>query len=86
MGATDKQAMFDRAATAHQEQVADERAAGLPAGALGVEALNDINLDELTDSEIVQLVADVFDLSILGAVERLSKIDFDVARTLAEAN
>ena len=86
MSAADKQAMFERAALAHREQRGDERAAGLPVGALGAAALADLDIDELTDSEIVRLVADVFDLTILAAVDRLATIDFDTARALAEAN
>lgn len=80
-----KQAMFDRAMSDRREQRSDERVAGLPAGALGA-ALGDLAVDELTDSEIVRLVADVFDLTILAAVNRIAAIDFDTARALAEAN
>lgn len=86
MSAAAKQAMFERAALAHREQCADERVAGLSVGALGAAALADLDVDELTDSEIVGLVADVFDLTILAAVERLATIDFETARALAEAN
>lgn len=87
MSAATKQAMFDQAMAVRREQAADERAAGLPVGALGAEALFDLAGDEgPSDSDIVRMVADVFDLTILAAVERLGAIDFDTARTLAEAN
>lgn len=86
MSAADKQAMFERAMTVRHEQAADEHVAGLPAGALGFAALADLDVEELTDSEIVRMVADVFDLTILEAVNRIAAIDFDTARALAEAN
>jgi hypothetical protein len=87
MGAATKQAMFDRAVTAHREQAADERTAGLPVGALGADALYDLAGDEgITDSDFVRKVADALGLSILGAVNRMELIDFDTARKLAEAN
>lgn len=80
------QAQADQAAADSRDRAADEHAAGLPAGALGAEALADITItDDLTDSEIVRLVADTFDLTILAAVERLAAIDFDAARELAGA-
>jgi hypothetical protein len=46
-----------------------------------------IELTALAEStkDIIAMVATAFDLSILEAVERLSRIDFDAARTLAEA-
>lgn len=80
------QGLADEALAAGRERAADEHAAGLPAGALGADAMADLSItDEPSDDEIICMVADCFDLSILDAVDRLSKIDFDAARTLAEA-
>lgn len=80
------QALADQQRADGLAQASDERAAGLPDGALGADALADITItDDLTDGEIVRLVADAFDLTILAAVERLAAIDFDAARELAAA-
>lgn len=79
------QAAADDALAAGRERAADEHAAGLPAGALGADALADVDAEEVSDSEIFALIADVFDMSILDAVDRVSRIDFGAARTLAEA-
>jgi hypothetical protein len=87
MGAATKQAMFDRAVTARREQASDERAAGLPVGALGAEAIYDLAVDEgPNDSEITRRVADFFGWSILETVNRLELIDFETSRKLAEAS
>lgn len=69
-----------------RDQAGDEGKAGLPAGALGADAMADLIItDDLTDDEIVTLVAEAFSLSTLAAVERLAVIDFDAARELAGA-
>lgn len=82
----EKQAMADEALAVGRERKSDEHAAGLPAGVLGVDALADLSItDEPSDSEIIAMVATAFDLSILEAVNRLAAVDFDAARTLAEA-
>jgi DNA repair exonuclease SbcCD ATPase subunit len=84
----EKQAMVDEAVAAGHGQAADERAAGMPAGALGVDALldaADADAEEMNDSEFVRKVADALGMTILGVVNRMSEIDFDAARTLAEA-
>lgn len=80
------QTQADEALAAGRVRQNDEHVAGLPAGALGADAMSDLSItDEPSDEEIITMVASAFDLSILDAVDRLSKIDFDAARTLAEA-
>jgi hypothetical protein len=80
------QALADEALAAGRERQNDEHVAGLPAGALGVDSMADLAItDEADDEEIITMVAAAFNFSILEAVDRLSRIDFDAARTLAEA-
>lgn len=80
------QALADEALAAGRERQNDEHVAGLPAGSLGVAALTDaLVADEVTDEDIIKLIADEYGMSILGAVNRVAAIDFDAARTLAEA-
>jgi len=74
MNAASKQPMFNSAA-------------GLPVGALGAEAIADLDVDEgPADSEIVRAVADAFGLTMLAAVDRIELIDLGAARAVVEAN
>lgn len=80
------QALADESLAAGRERQNDEHVAGLPPGALGADSMADMAItDEPSDEEIITMVATAFDLSILETVDRMSRIDFGTARTLAEA-
>lgn len=82
----EKQVMADQSLVDGRERQNDERVAGLPSGSLSVAALTDaLVADEVTDEDIIKLIADEYGMSILGAVNRIAAIDVDAARTLAEA-
>lgn len=84
------QASANEALADSRERQNDEHAAGLPAGALGADALADLDVDYgVTDEQIMECaakaVADMFDLTLVEAIDRIKFCDFDAARTLAEA-
>lgn len=87
------QAQADQAAADARDRAADERLAGLPSGALGVEAIADMQItDGPSAAEVLECaaiaIADKFEVSIAEAVEMIAGIeraDFEVARELAEA-
>jgi len=89
----EKQVMVDEAVAAGHEQAADERVAGLPAGALGADALADaLDTDEARRKAVLECamkaVANQFRLTHPEAIAELRLIesaDFDAAETLAEA-
>lgn len=87
------QALADQQLADARDRAADERAAGLPSGALGVEAIADMQItDGPSAAEVLECaamaVADKFEVSIAEAVEMIAGIeraDFEVARELAGA-
>lgn len=89
----EKQVMVDDAVATGREQAADERVAGLPAGALGFDALADsLDTYEKRRKDVLECamkaVADTFGLTHPEALEELETLtadDFYAARTLAEA-
>lgn len=89
----EKQAMVDEAIAVGHEQAADERIAGLPAGALGFDAMADaLDTDEAHRKAVLECamkaVANDFGITHPEAIAELRLIepsDFDAAEVLAEA-
>jgi predicted phage-related endonuclease len=87
------QELADQQLVDARDRAADEQAAGLPAGALGVEAIADMNADEKpTRQEVIECaaiaVAEKFGptyIEAINLIEDCEMCDFDAARTLAEA-
>jgi hypothetical protein len=73
------QELADQAAADARERADDERATGLPAGALGADALADVD-EGPDDNEIIMLVCEVYGMTFAAAVDRLAAIDFDAVR------